>query len=99
MGKENLPWSAQYLETPDIVEDIATEAGVVTYLGFWENNSNNLENVREDRPCFQIRRVTKTITIDGGTTTTVDVTEYAEGSAYFDKVWSQREAYNYSFLK
>jgi len=99
MSKANLPWNAQYTITPDVVEDIATDAGVVTYLGFWQNGGGPYEGNRFDQERFQIKRVTKTITVNGAETITEDITEYAEGSANYDKAWSQRATYNYSFLR
>lgn len=70
-------------------ETHAADPVSVTYLGFWQQGPNGVDPQAE--PKWQIRRVT----VDN----LITITEYANGSDAFDKVWANRAAYNYSLPK
>jgi hypothetical protein len=90
MDRSTLPTYYQYTITPDIVDDTDTgSTPAVTYLGYWNGGASGANPRAEAK--WQIRRVTVT-----GFET---ITEYANGSETFNKVWNDRADYNYSLLK
>jgi hypothetical protein len=86
------PKNYQYEMTPDIVDESGAGANPgITYLGFWSGGAN-LGNATAQAK-FQIRK----ITVNSGTGITL--TEFADGSGDFNKVWDARAGYNYMFLR
>lgn len=83
------PFMYEQNELPDIVEDISVDANTsITYVGFALNKTKTT-----DQATFKIKRIT--VVTAGNKTTTV--TEWAQGSIKYDKVWDNRDIYNYSF--
>lgn len=77
----------KFIITPDYVDE--TGVNGITYLGFWSPGPTSGNQTAQAR--FQLRKVT--------VTGTITKTEYAEGSAEFNKIWDNRTTYNYSLLK
>jgi hypothetical protein len=78
-------------EVPDLVEDIDIDANNrITYVGFAETGSTLTSN-----PTFKIKRVAVAIVGNKTFTTTM----WAEGNTKYNKIWDDRDAYNYSFKK
>jgi hypothetical protein len=77
----------QFLLTPDVVDE--TGVNGITYLGYWSPGPLSNNQLTTNR--YQIRRVT--------VTGNITITEFADGTASFDKIWSARSIYTYSLLK
>lgn len=91
MDRSNLPEFYKYTITPDMAEVVENGVETITYLGFWQPGSLGADPLAQPR--WQIRRSTHNSVYQ------TDRQEYAEGSELFNKIWNDRDNYNYSFLK